>query len=82
MNNRRLSVNPSDTVPKEPFHYQIACGEELAPKKGKETIVDYSEHSTTHGIFYIFERGGSTLSHIFWQVQQRLVPINEKLLSF
>ena len=65
-NVKRVSVESVHShlsdVPSEPFKYL----EIKKSKQRKEGVVDYAEHCSTHGIFYIFERNASTLSHLFW----------------
>ena len=44
----------------------------------KETAIQYSEQSTVHGIYYIFERNESNFSHFLWI----LVTIGFAVLGF
>ncbi len=37
-----------------------------SPKAKKENHVDFSESSTTHGVYYAFERDVKPISHVFW----------------
>ena len=61
------SREPSPKVAPKPASYWTPDMVSKDAKKGnKETVVDYSEHATTHGIYYIFEREGSVFSKIFW----------------
>ena len=56
---------PEQVSPPKPAFYSEP-GNMTDQKVQKETVVDYSEHATTHGIYYIFERDGTSFSKIFW----------------
>ncbi len=45
---------------------QVASARYNSPKPKRESYVDFSENSTTHGVYYAFERDVKSVSHVFW----------------
>lgn len=61
-----MYVDPN-SVPDPAKYSPEEMSQKKEKRKGKkETLADYSEHATMHGISYVFERDIVVFSRIFW----------------